>query len=336
VQAATGDDVTPLDRPALKVRQPLQVAVLAMAPAGSSVVAVGERGVVLVTDDRGAHWRQAQVPVSVTLTSVRFVDARTGWACGHGGVLLHTIDGGSTWARQTDGRGISQEAAAQLQALPADTPAAANLKVLSEPLADKPFLDIAFLDASRGFAVGAYGLFVRTQDGGKTWKVASNLLPNPKSLHLNAVVARGNLVLIVGEAGSVFLSVDSGETFKAVPMPYRGSFFTAALAADGSFALAGLRGNLVLGAADGQSWTALKLPTDAGATVLAEHDDAHELVIGVQSGQRFAVDLRSQAVKALSGRAPPMLTSWVELGSGVTLTAGLHGIVSETSSPAIP
>jgi photosystem II stability/assembly factor-like uncharacterized protein len=335
VQAA-GDDVLPLDRPALAVRHPLQVAVLAMTRAGASIVAVGERGVVLVSEDQGAHWQQAQIPVSVTLTAVHFVDARTGWACGHGGVLLHTVDGGQTWARQIDGRALSRQAAAILQATPPDAPAAATLKVLSEPVADKPFLDLAFSDARTGFAVGAYGLFVRTRDGGQSWQVASNVLPNPKALHLNAIVVRGKFVLIAGEQGSVFVSTNGGDTFAAVTTPYRGSFFAAALSAGGAVALAGLRGNLVLGAADGQSWSAVKLPTDAGVTVLEEHDAAHELLVGAQSGQRFAVDLRAGSTRELPGRAAPMLTTWVELDGGITLTAGLHGIASDTHSPSRP
>lgn len=334
-QAAGDADVEPLDRPALLVRHPLQVAQIALARAGARVVAVGERGVVLVSDDRGAHWQQAQVPVSVTLTAVRFVDANVGWACGHGGVLLHTVDGGRTWSRQADGRQLAAQAAALLQAAP-DGPASATLKVLAEPLADKPLLDLAFPDALHGFAVGAYGLFVRTRDGGRSWQVASASLPNPKALHLNAIVVRGRFVLIAGEAGSVFVSGDGGDSFQAVATPYRGSFFTAAVAADGGIALAGLRGNVVLGSSDAQAWTALKLPTDAGVTVLSEHDEAHELVVGVQSGQRFSVDVRSREVMELPRRAPPMLTAWVELDDGASVMAGLHGLVSGAPSPSHP
>lgn len=335
VQAGVGDDTSPLDRASLLVRHPRQVAELALARVGTRVVAVGERGVVLVSDDRGATWQQAKVPVSVTLTAVRFVSAKEGWASGHGAVVLHTADGGQTWSRQVDGRQFAAQAATLLQATP-DGAAAANMKVLAEPIADKPLLDLAFTDALNGFAVGAYGLFVRTHDGGKSWQLASAMLPNPKSLHLNAIVVRGRFVLIAGEAGSVFASTDGGDSFQLVTTPYRGSFFTAALGADGSIALAGLRGNLVLGTPDAQSWTALKLPTDAGATVLSEHDGAHELVVGVQSGQRFAVDLRTREIKELAKRAPPMLTAWVELDGGASISAGLHGIASDATSPSIP
>src|SRR5690606_9884464 len=77
---------------------------LAVSRAGNRLVAVGERGVVLLSDDDGRNWHQAEnVPVSVTLTDVHFVSATHGWAVGHSGVVLHSADGGETWQRQLDG-----------------------------------------------------------------------------------------------------------------------------------------------------------------------------------------------------------------------------------------
>jgi hypothetical protein len=38
----------------------------------------------------GRQWRQASVPVSVTLTAVSFATPQLGWAVGHAGVVLHT------------------------------------------------------------------------------------------------------------------------------------------------------------------------------------------------------------------------------------------------------
>src|SRR4051794_32612400 len=62
--------------------------ILAATQAGKRIVAVGERGVVLLSDDAGTSFRQAKsVPISSTLTSVKFVDARIGWAAGHWGVI---------------------------------------------------------------------------------------------------------------------------------------------------------------------------------------------------------------------------------------------------------
>src|SRR5512134_1715805 len=76
-----------LERPALASRHAQRSVLLGAAQAGARLVAVGERGIVLLSDDEGAHWEQVPVPVSVSLTAVRFADERLGWAVGHGGVV---------------------------------------------------------------------------------------------------------------------------------------------------------------------------------------------------------------------------------------------------------
>ncbi len=69
--------------------------------------AVGDRGVILRTDDGGRRWLRQNSPVDCPLTSVWFADAEHGWAVGgvttpytHStrGVVLHTSDGGYSWA----------------------------------------------------------------------------------------------------------------------------------------------------------------------------------------------------------------------------------------------
>src|SRR5688500_9530167 len=83
-----------LSEPALQSAKALGAAMLAVGAAGRRLVAVGERGTVLLSDDAAKRWRQAKVPVQVTLTAVRFVNDRTGWAVGHLGVILKSDDGG--------------------------------------------------------------------------------------------------------------------------------------------------------------------------------------------------------------------------------------------------
>ncbi|MEX5503709.1 YCF48-related protein, partial [Pseudomonas putida] len=103
--AYAGDSVDVLAQPALRGPQALRAVLQDVARAGTRLVSVGERGVVLLSDDNGASWRQAKaVPVSVTLTAVQFVDARNGWTVGHAGVVLHSEDGGEHWTLQLDGK----------------------------------------------------------------------------------------------------------------------------------------------------------------------------------------------------------------------------------------
>src|SRR5690606_22399355 len=80
----------------------------AIARAGDRLVAVGQRGHILVSEDAGKSWSQASVPVSSDLVAVSFASASHGWAVGHGGVVLKTEDGGLSWAVQLDGHQSSE------------------------------------------------------------------------------------------------------------------------------------------------------------------------------------------------------------------------------------
>jgi len=87
---------------ALAINSPLS----GMARAGGRVIAVGQRGHILFSDDAGRHWLQAAVPVSADLTAVNFPTTTQGWAVGNDGVVLHSNDAGATWQKQLDGRQI--------------------------------------------------------------------------------------------------------------------------------------------------------------------------------------------------------------------------------------
>uniref|UniRef100_UPI00036A9E88 WD40/YVTN/BNR-like repeat-containing protein n=1 Tax=Pseudomonas putida TaxID=303 RepID=UPI00036A9E88 len=136
--AFAGDSVDVLAQPALQGPQALRAVLQDVARADARLVAVGERGVVLLSDDNGATWRQATaVPVSVSLTAVQFIDARNGWAVGHAGVVLHSQDGGEHWSVQLDGK---RAAALEVQAAEAaadERRLAAAQRLLADG-ADKP------------------------------------------------------------------------------------------------------------------------------------------------------------------------------------------------------
>src|ERR1019366_414977 len=103
--AATDTYKDPLDVPAMMLkRQITSTQIQAATRAGERLVAVGIRGLVLVSDDGGKQWKQANVPVASDLTDVYFPTAKDGWVVGQDGVVLHTRDGGNTWEKQQDGR----------------------------------------------------------------------------------------------------------------------------------------------------------------------------------------------------------------------------------------
>lgn len=128
-------------RPAIQAPLADQGLVLDVIAFNDSFVAAGERGHILLSED-GRSWRQAEnVPVQSTLTRLENHGRRL-WAVGHDAVILSSTDGGETWFIQS-----------------------------WEPEAGEPLLDIIFLNPNKGYAVGAYGRFMSTGDGGINWEV---------------------------------------------------------------------------------------------------------------------------------------------------------------------
>ena len=236
-------------------------AMLAVTRAGARLVAVGERGTVLLSDDDGTRWRQAAVPVQVSLTAVRFVDARTGWAAGHLGVILKTDDGGEHWTRQLDGVSAAERIVAA--AASGDEREKRQAARFAQEGPDKPFFDLDFADARHGVAVGAYGIAFTTADGGTTWTPLVGRLPNPKSLHLYAVRYAGGSLYVAGEQGLLMKSADAGASFAALASPYKGSWFGLVAARSGTLVAYGLRGRVFRSADGGANWQA----ADSGVPV---------------------------------------------------------------------
>ncbi len=293
---------------------------LGIATAGSRLVAVGERGVVALSDDGGQQWRQARVPVSVTLTSVRFATDRFGLATGHGGVVLATSDRGETWKAVLDGRRIAQVVLDRARASGSE-PAIKEAERLVADGPDKPLLDVLVLDERRAWVVGAYGLALATEDGGATWTSWGDRLDNPKAQHLYAVRKRGDTVLLAGEQGLLLLSHDGGQSFKRLDSPYRGSWFTAELIDDRSMLAAGLRGNAWRSVDGGATWVALPAPPGASITASALAPDGRVLLAS-QAG--FVLSVEGDRVVALHAQPLPSLAGLTALG-GQVVTVGVQG-----------
>ncbi|MCL7944083.1 YCF48-related protein [Marinobacter sp. ATCH36] len=258
--------------------------------AGERIVAAGERGHIIFSDDQGETWVQGQVPVRVTLTGVDFGTDTHGWAVGHSGVVLHSGDAGESWDLQLTGIEAAELAIAsrqeqieemeqEIEEAPEEEKAdlewalddlffsMENLESDLEIGPVNPFLDVWFENESHGFVIGAYGMILRTTDGGETWRDWSPRIENPTGFHLNSITQiTGGALVIVGEAGQIFVSIDGGDSWEKRESPYEGSLFGAIGTGQVNEVLAfGLRGNMFLSTDLGKSWKVV--PNEAGATL---------------------------------------------------------------------
>jgi photosystem II stability/assembly factor-like uncharacterized protein len=318
-----------LGQPATMTPRAAQAVLTRVVVAGDRLVALGERGMVVLSDDGGRHWRQARVPVSVTLTSASFVDARQGWIAGHSGVVLHTSDGGENWSIQTDGIALAQASLVQAQTLP-DTAVDREQRVqqaqrLVDDGADKPLLSICFADARHGMVVGAFGLAATTVDGGKTWTPCRDRLANPMSMHLYAIANHEKTWVVAGEQGVLMRSGDDGATFEALKSPSERTLFAATAIRGGGFVFAGL-----LGAAcriDPGSTAVTAIELSAPLTILSSVELRDGRVMLLAQGGRVLASRDGGVLFAeqqLPRRAP--LTSLVEAADGGLVATSMVGV----------
>ncbi|APA90573.1 hypothetical protein BJG93_34040 (plasmid) [Paraburkholderia sprentiae WSM5005] len=312
------------DRPAVISQRAAQSVLLGIEQAGKRLIAVGERGIVVVSDDNAATWRQVSAPVSVTLTAIRFADDKHGYAVGHSGTVLATVDGGETWTRVLDGRQAAQISLAAAQAN-GNATALHDAERLVADGPDKPLLDLLVLDARRVIVVGAYGMAYYTTDGGQKWSSWADRLDNPRGLHLYAIRRHGERILVCGEQGLVRLSEDGGQTFTAIKTPYSGSFFTAELPSDNEIVVAGLRGNVLRSLDAGANWKQITTPDAASITGSAVRADG-SLVLVDQAG--MVLSESEGAFATLNSTRLPSLTGVFPRRDGSLLTLSVRGVLS--------
>jgi len=269
--------VHPVDEPALVSALAARSPLLAIERAGDRVVAVGLRGHIVYSDDSGATWRQALVPVSVDLVGVSFPGPGVGWAVGHGGVVLATRDGGATWTKQLAGKQAVEIAVRHYKARAAPTPEETRaLEQAEAQLARggaQPFLDVWFESETSGFVVGAFNTILRTEDAGKTWVPWMDRTSNPQELHFYAVRGRQGRVFLAGEQGKVWRLQPDAKKFVPVATPYAGTFFGLVVADSGALLAFGMRGAVYRSPDQGATWQKVAMNTGAGISAGAELPD---------------------------------------------------------------
>lgn len=98
-----------------------------------------DRSATILHTEDGQDWLPQASHTRDWLQSVQFLDAKSGWAVGGLGTILHTEDAGRSWILQTTN-------------------------------ATGVFNSVSFHDPLIGWVAGAYGTLIHTKDGGLKWR----------------------------------------------------------------------------------------------------------------------------------------------------------------------
>ncbi len=148
--------------------------------------------------DAGRSWQKRTSSTTENLTDIQMIGDE-GWISGFDGIILHTADGGKTWAKQESGVTLSIET-------------------------------LYFLDAQNGWAGGWAGLVLHTTDGGRKWQVVK--IPGATWSLSSITFSDAKNGWISGFAGQLFRTKDGGANWEAKASGYSG--WLTSIAFDGA------------------------------------------------------------------------------------------------------
>jgi photosystem II stability/assembly factor-like uncharacterized protein len=304
-----------------------------IARAGPRLVAVGERGRILLSDDAGHSWRQAPAPVSTNLVACRFATPSLGWAAGQMGVILKTQDAGESWSLVLNGFQAANLMLAEAQRNPAPANTAApDDGTAQTPLqaaqllvsfgACNPLLSLVDLDPSHILAFGAFGLALESLDSGETWAGIGLRVQDTQGLHIYGALHTGNTLVAAGEDGLLLHGAPDGRLSPG-NSPCQGSLFGLLSPAAGNILAFGLQGTVLQSSDLGATWASL--PAVSGNAVLSGQvlQDGR-VALGDASGNLLVSRNAGASFTAIAGTLP--VTAMAQAPDGALVLGSPAGL----------
>lgn len=223
-------DNTP--RSALEMPLSSQAIFLDITSHNGNLYAVGERGIILSSKNAGETWQQIASPVDVTLTSIAFSSNDEAWIVGHESTILHSTDGGKSWAIKR-----------------------------YKPEEERFYMAVQFFTPEQGYILGTDGELWATKNGGDSWDLTILSVEEWYQNHLFDIAKVGQSKLVVAERGGVFYAKDNASAWQPVPSPYVGSYFGVATL-NNQFLLFGMSGQMYLLHPETLVWSKINTSTD--------------------------------------------------------------------------
>jgi serine/threonine protein kinase len=176
------------------------------------------------------HWKSIASPSANGLNSICFVDDSTGFACGAGGIIIKTTDGGSTWLNIGDSSGIE-------------------------------LYDVKFISPEKGFTVGEKGLILSTVNGGRTFQKINSDTSNS----LFKIIFLKNKItgFIVGAHGTILKTNDAGTTWLSSDSPTSELLYSISFADNEDGIITGWNGTILKTSDQGKNWAEEKKISDS-------------------------------------------------------------------------
>jgi photosystem II stability/assembly factor-like uncharacterized protein len=204
------------------IRRRLALLIVLAAALVTIAAAAGPASALVRNGTHGWYWQMPQPASSVGMADVAYSGDGGLWTAGSGGLVMHSTDGGRTWAEQPVGTGADlwavQFVGAQHGVVCGDSvvfstsDGGATWSGVTPPAALAPagFSGVEIVDASHLGVATADGAVLRTADGGATW-TRSPLGDYAGSVACDFTDAVHGYA--VGDGGLIWKTADGGATW---------------------------------------------------------------------------------------------------------------------------
>lgn len=327
--ARTGYDA--LDDSAIPTKSPSKTPLIAVIRVDQRLIAAGQHGVIIISDDNGLTWTQVTVPVDLSLTGIYFSSARKGWAVGHYGTILQTEDGGITWKKTLTGLDVIDALNVSANEALKNSPSSPDTKLKQRVATayqaagpSKPFLAIGKCGGGV-LAAGQQDIAMFSSDGGLSWQQWTSNIDNPHFNNIYTIIQDANSTILVGESGMVLKGDADCKNFKSLQMPYATTLLDGMLIGPGTLLLYGIDGNIFKSSDDGTTWKTFSLPVDSVVDSGAMLKSGRVLLATV-GGRLFLSDEEINNFQELSISEPFQIADMVVAPNGNVIIVGNGGV----------
>ncbi|MBE0567679.1 MAG: hypothetical protein IH621_17125 [Krumholzibacteria bacterium] len=196
---------------------------------GDRLVAVGDAGTIMVSQDAGGNWVLMDSGCSVPLYAVDISESGVGYAVGEDGTIARTTNAGRSWQSERVYPGAV-------------------------------LWGVVAADDNTAYAVGTPGCIMKTSDRGSSW---SDIGPDAGADYSDVACIGRSTVVVVGRDGTILLSQDGGRHWRQVASATDRNLQAVGFADDLRGYAVGSDGIVLRTDDGGESWESV--PTDAVA-----------------------------------------------------------------------
>ncbi len=209
-------------------------------------VAVGDKGIILKTEDAGKSWLAIDSGINERLSSIAFSSNNQAIISGYNGTILYSSDIGTSWTVVESG-------------------------------STNWLLSVAYSNTNQAFAVGRSGTLLRSENAGKTWLSINS---NTTNRLLSIAFSSNKHALAVGDKGTILYSGNDGESWDSVESDTINRLRSITFITENQVLIVGDKGT-VLGSRDsGKTWNTIDPGTDVQLRSITHFNKNQLLTVG--------------------------------------------------------